>query len=218
MTHDEIIEKTEEFVKETLGKDATGHDWYHVERVKNTALFIAEEENKGDGFVIQLGALLHDIADWKFHDGDESVGPQKTEEWLKGLDVAQSDIDSVKKIIQEISFKGASIATPMSSFEGEVVQDADRLDALGAIGIARAFAYGGSKNRSLYDPKVKHIAHTSFDQYKKSTGTTINHFYEKLLLLQDRMNTETGKKLAQKRHLYMEEFLKVFYNEWEGKE
>jgi uncharacterized protein len=214
----QIIQKTEEYVKKELGDDATGHDWWHVYRVLNTAVTIAEKEGRGDVFIIKLGAMLHDIADWKFYDGNVRVGPQKAEVWLQSLNVEQSIIEKVKDIIKEISFKGAGVATPMSSFEGEVVQDADRLDALGAVGIARTFAYGGSRGTPMHDPSIKVREHTSFEEYKKKGGTAINHFYEKLLLLKDRMNTKTGREMAQKRHLYMEEFLQKFYNEWEGKE
>jgi uncharacterized protein len=209
-----LIENTENFVKETLSDDASGHDWWHIFRVRNIALHIQKTE-AGDKRVIELAALLHDIADWKFHDGDEMIGAIKAASFLEEQGCDKDVITHVADIIKEISFKGAKVATPMSSVEGEIVQDADRLDAIGAIGIARCFAYGGHKGREMYNPDVKTEMHASFAAYKKNSGPTINHFYEKLLLLKDRMNTPTGISLAEKRHQYMQGFLQEFYSEWE---
>lgn len=216
MNKKEIIDKTIEYVKKVLGKESTGHDWWHVYRVWKMAIKIAKNEKEIDLFVVELAALLHDIADFKFHGGDLTVGPKKAREWLSSLNVSNDIIDHVAKIISEISFKGANVATPMSSKEGMIVQDADRLDAIGAIGIARTFAFGGNKGNEMYNPAVKTKMHDSFETYSKCNGTTINHFYEKLLLLKDRMNTEMGKQIAMERHIYMQQYLDRFLNEWEG--
>jgi uncharacterized protein len=169
-----------------------------------------------DLLVVELAALLHDIADWKAHGGDSTVGPQKATAWLASLDLDSNTIRHVGRIIADISFKGASVKEPTLSLEGRVVQDADRLDAIGAIGIARAFAYGGSKGRLIYDPTCKLMDHQSADAYLNNNGTTINHFYEKLLLLKDRMNTPAGKSIAEQRHQFMEDYLRQFYGEWNG--
>lgn len=206
-----IIKSTVAYVKKTTSDSS--HDWWHVYRVWKTAIKIAKKE-RADLFVVQLAALLHDIADWKFHGGNEEVGPQMAREWLKKLGVNENTIDHVCQIIKDMPFKGAGVATPMRTLEGMVVQDADRLDALGAIGIARTFAYGGHKGREIYNPEIKPKTHKSFEQYKSSKGSTINHFYEKLLLLKDRMNTRTAKKIAEKRHKFMEQFLGEFFGEW----
>lgn len=217
MNKTQIISQTETYVRETLADGGAGHDWWHVYRVWKNALHIAQSEEV-DLFVVELAALLHDIADHKFHGGDETIGPKTARIWLKKLDVDESIITQVTEIIASLSFKGAKVATPMRTREGMVVQDADRLDAIGAIGIARAFAYGGSKGRLLHDPNVPVELHESFETYKNSPAPTINHFYEKLLLLKDLMNTETAKKIATQRHMYMENFLKQFYAEWEGQD
>lgn len=211
-----ILQQTERYVQETLAGDGSGHDWWHMFRVRNIALTIGREES-ADLFVVELGALLHDIADWKFHDGDTTVGPRVAREWLQKIKVEEEIIAQVCSIVQDISFKGAGVKTPMKTKEGMVVQDADRLDALGAIGIGRAFAYGGSKGREMYNPNIPPTMHVTFEEYKKSNTGTINHFYEKLLLLQDMMNTTTGKRMAGVRHVYMEKFLEQFFQEWEGK-
>ena len=211
----EIIEKTTAFVKETLVNAEGGHDWFHIQRVYNNALLIAEGEQV-NLLTVQLGALLHDIADSKFHDGDESVGPRVARGFLKGLAVDQSIIDHVENIIKHISFKGGNEEQAFNSPELSVVQDADRLDAIGAIGIARCFNYGGFKNRGLYNPEIRPNLNMTKEEYKKSVTPTINHFYEKLLLLKDRMNTKTAKKIAMERHRYMEDFLDQFYAEWNG--
>jgi uncharacterized protein len=193
--------------------ESSGHDWWHIYRVWQTSLYIAARENV-DSDIVQLAALLHDIGDWKFHAGDESVGPRLAREWLQSLAVDENIIDHVCTIIANLSFKGADVKPAPLSSEGQVVQDADRLDAIGAIGIARAFAYGGAKGREMHDPQAAPVLHTSFEQYKASKGTTINHFYEKLLLLKDRLNTATAKALAEHRHAFMLEFLAEFDNEW----
>ncbi len=215
MTSQEQITKTIAFVKEQLSDAEGGHDWFHIERVYNNAILISKNESV-DTFIVALGALLHDIADSKFHNGDETVGPKIAREFLFKLNVDSTAIEHVIKIIENISFKGGNEAQQFNSPELSVVQDADRLDALGAIGIARCFNYGGFKNRPLYNPEIKPNLNMSKEEYKASTAPTINHFYEKLLLLKDKMNTQTGYKIALERHQYMEGFLKQFYKEWNG--
>ncbi|MEZ5004147.1 MAG: HD domain-containing protein [Chitinophagales bacterium] len=209
----ETINQTIEFVKSSLANAEGGHDWFHIERVWKNAKVIAETEEVNN-LVVELGALLHDIADAKFHDGDETIGPKKARQFLSDLCVEEAIIHHVVQIIENISFKGGNEAQKFYSPELAVVQDADRLDALGAIGIARTFNYGGFKNRSLYDPSIPPNLNMSKEEYKNSQAPTINHFYEKLLLLKDRMNTATGKQLAQERHQFMEQFLEQFYKEW----
>ena len=215
MNTQQIIDNTITFVKVTLKDAEGGHDWFHIERVYKNALLIAIHEDV-DGLVVALGALLHDIADSKFHNGDESVGPRVASDFLKSQNVIEDVIAHVVQIINNISFKGGKVARTFSSKELDVVQDADRLDALGAIGIARTFNYGGFKNRAIYNPDIAPNLEMTKEDYKASTAPTINHFYEKLLLLKDKMNTETGKHLAQQRHDYMEQFLEQFYKEWKG--
>lgn len=217
MDKKKIINKTTKYVKQTLKNDSTGHDWYHIEWVWKMAKYIAQKEKGVDLFVIELAALLHDIADWKFHGGDDTKSSKVSEVWLKKLGVDQKTIDHVREITHHISFKGAKVKNEIKTPEGKIVQDADRLDALGAIGIARTFAMGGKFGRPIYDPNVKPMFHTTFEQYKKSGNFSINHFYEKLLLLKDMMNTKTGKKLAEKRHKFLEDYLKEFFLEWDGK-
>lgn len=212
----DVIKKTESFAKDKLLGEGTGHDWWHVFRVWELAKVIGKKE-KADLFIVELSALLHDIADWKFYHGDETIGPKVAREWLEKLKVEQKIIEKVCHIVEHVSFKGAGVESKMQTLEGKIVQDADRLDAIGAIGIARAFAYGGSKGRELYNPTIKPKQYKTFEEYKKSDGPTINHFYEKLLLLKDRMNTTTGKRFAESRHKYLEGFLKRFYKEWGGK-
>lgn len=216
MNKELIIEETVAYVKEELAGAESGHDWWHIYRVWKNAKHIAADEN-ADSFVIELGALLHDIADAKFHNGDEEIGPRKAEDFLKAKGVEETIIEHVKNIIKFISFKNGDQRHLFNSKELEIVQDADRLDAIGAIGVARAFNYGGFKNRVIYDPTIKPNLSMTKEEYKKSEAPTINHFYEKLLLLKDKMNTESGKKLAQKRHEYLENFLDQFFDEWEGK-
>ena len=216
MNKEQIILNTIDFVKETLEGAEGGHDWFHIERVYKNALLISENE-KVDRFIVQLGALLHDIADAKFNNGDESIGPKKAREFLKKQYVDEDIIIHVENIILFISYKSSlDTSKKFTSPELDVIQDADRLDAIGAIGIARCFNYGGFKNRSLYDPAIEPNLEMTKEQYKKSTAPTINHFYEKLLLLKDKMNTKTGQLLAKERHRYMEGFLQQFYEEWNG--
>lgn len=210
-----VIEKTINFVKKQLEHAESGHNWFHMERVYNNALLIAKEETC-DLEVVQLAALLHDIADSKFHDGDETVGPKVAREFLTSENVSEETINHVVAIIENISFKGGNFEKKFTSKELEIVQDADRLDAIGAVGIARTFNYGGFKNREIYNPEIAPNLKMSKEEYKNSTAPTINHFYEKLLLLKDKMNTETGKKIAQQRHEFMEKFLEQFYKEWNG--
>ena len=215
MTNKTLIERTSAFVKQQLANAEGGHDWFHIERVFKNSLLIAKTEPV-DLLVVQLGALLHYIADSKFHNGDETVGPKVAREFLISETVDNETIEHVIKIIENISFKGGNFNTNFTSAELDVVQDADRLDAIGAIGIARTFNYGGFKNRSIYNPEISPNLNMTKEEYKHSTAPTINHFYEKLLLLKDKMNTPTGKQLAQKRHDYMVEFLDQFYGEWNG--
>lgn len=214
-TNEAIIDKTISFVKEQLENAEGGHDWFHTERVYKNSLLIAEKEDC-NVLVVALGALLHDVADSKFHDGDETVGPKVARTFLENENIATNVIESVIKIIENISFKGGNQKQLFKSIELDVVQDADRLDAIGAIGIARTFNYGGFKNRALYNPAIEPNLQMTKEEYKKSTAPTINHFYEKLLLLKDRMNTKTGIALAEKRHAFMQEFLDNFYAEWDG--
>lgn len=210
------ISRTEQFVKQRLYGEGSGHDWWHIVRVRNLAVHLAEHED-ADKTVVELAALLHDVADWKFHGGDEHAGSRLARQWLTELGAGADTTDHVCAIIDTVSFKGAGVAcVKMSTKEGMVVQDADRLDAIGAIGIGRAFAYGGHAIRLMHDPDEKPYMHESFEAYKASKGTTINHFYEKLLLLKNRMNTETAKKMAARRHEYMERFLEQFFAEWQG--
>jgi uncharacterized protein len=211
MNNEKILQKTIVFVKETLKEAEGGHDWFHIERVFNNALLIAKNESV-DSFIVALGALLHDIADAKFHNGNEEKGPEMAFEFLSKQGVSIEVIEHVQNIIRHISFKQTKdpLSSPFSSKELEVVRDADRLDAMGAIGIARTFNYGGFKNRSLYDPEIKPNLQMTKEEYKNSKAPTINHFYEKLLLLKDMMHTETGKKMAEERHLFMIVFLKQF--------
>jgi uncharacterized protein len=215
MNHREIIEKTAAFVKETLGGAEGSHDWWHVYRVWKMAVRLAKEE-KADGLVVELGALLHDIADAKFHGGDEEIGPRKAKKFLESIGVEKGIVEHVECIIQNISFRKSLEGQEFRSLELDIVQDADRLDAIGAIGIARTFAYNGAKGRQLYDPAIKPNLHMTKEEYKASTAPTINHFYEKLLLLKDRMNTAAAKVIAEHRHAYMERYLEEFYREWEG--
>ena len=210
------IEQTIKYVKEELKGAEAGHDWFHIERVYNNALNLLKSEKAKEQVVI-LGALLHDIADSKFHNGDETIGPKKANEFMTSIGIEEDVKEHVIKIIENISFKGGNFERKFASKELEVVQDADRLDAIGAIGIARAFQYGGFKNRTIHDPEEKPKFNMTKEEYKKHTGSTVNHFYEKLLLLKDLMNTETGKQIAQNRHEYMQGFLQQFYKEWEGK-
>jgi len=216
MNKKDIIKQTIAFVKAVLADAEGGHDWWHIYRVWKSAKQIAQSEEV-DLFVVELGALLHDIADSKFHDGDETVGPRKAREFLESLQVDESTIMHIENIIVNISFKGGNQDQKFRSDELDVIQDADRLDALGAIGIARTFNYGGHKNREIYNPEIKPNLNMTKEEYKSSDAPTLNHFYEKLLLLKDRMNTESGKRMAEQRHEFMKGYLYQFYQEWEGK-
>jgi len=215
MTNQNLLNETIAFVKKELENAEGGHDWFHIERVYKNAVLIANGENC-DILIVQLGALLHDIADSKFHDGDETIGPKKAKLFLESKHVPENTIEHVINIIENISFKGGHETKKFSSLELDIVQDADRLDAIGAIGIARTFNYGGFKNRAIYNPEIKPNLNMSKEEYKNSDAPTINHFYEKLLLLKDRMNTKTGKEIAAQRHEFMEQFLTQFYAEWNG--
>ncbi|HUQ72863.1 MAG TPA: HD domain-containing protein [Planctomycetaceae bacterium] len=211
----DLIAATESFIRERLAGDSSGHDWWHIHRVRNNAIAIARAEG-ADAFVSELAALLHDVADWKFHGGDDTAGPRAAREWLTAQSAEAAVIDRVCDIIAGVSFKGAGVTTDMPTIEGRCVQDADRLDALGAIGIGRAFAFGGHFGRLMYDPDHPPQSHATFAEYKSKSGPTINHFYEKLLLLKDRMQTPTGRRMAAERHAFMEEFLARFLREWDG--
>lgn len=218
MTPSDSIDKTILFVQQTLEGAEGGHDWFHIERVYNNATLIAKNEVV-DTLVVSLAALLHDIADAKFNDGNETVGPQLAKNFLDSIQIDTGTVDHVVAIIENISFKNSFNSANKKTFhslELQVVQDADRLDAIGAIGIARAFNYGGYKNRGLYDPENTPNLQMSKEEYKNSTAPTINHFYEKLLLLKNKMTTVTGKELAEKRHEFMQLYLDQFYKEWNG--
>ena len=215
MTEKEMISSTVNFVKITLQGAEGGHDWWHIERVWKNAMTIAKTE-KVNLLVVNLAALLHDIADVKFNNGDEEAGPVKAKQFLQSINVLKDVIEHVENIIRHISFKGGNFTQSFTSPELAVVQDADRLDALGAIGIARAFNYGGFKNREIFNPGIAPDMEMSKEKYTTSNAPTINHFYEKLLLLKNKMNTTAGKQMAEQRHAFMEIFLHQFYQEWEG--
>lgn len=219
MSKKDIIKKTVQYIKERMSGESSGHDWWHIYRVYKTAEYIGKKE-KADLFVIRLAALLHDVADWKFTGGNDSIGPNLAKKWLKKLKVNNDAIDRVCEIIKEVSFKGVSTKSIPRTEEGMVVQDADRLDAIGAIGIARTFATGAKFNKVIYDPAISPRRYKSAEEYVISTtkknGTVINHFYEKLLLLKDLMNTKTAKRIAVRRHKFMKEYLVRFLKEWKG--
>ncbi|MBM3123489.1 MAG: HD domain-containing protein [Chloroflexi bacterium] len=216
MDQADIIQRTADHIEQEFQDDSSGHDWWHVHRVWRTALFLCERE-KADAFVVQLAALLHDLDDWKLNqDGDKT--PRRARKWMESCGVDPKIIEQVCEIIEHISFKGAAVEETMPSLEGRIVQDADRLDAIGAIGIGRAFAFGGTKNRMIFDPASPPRQHASFEEYRSSTSATINHFYEKLLLLKDRMNTPTAKSIAEARHAIMLRYLEQFMGEWEGRD
>lgn len=217
MAEPEIVAKTADFIKQKLLGEGSGHDWWHVYRVWQTAKHIADHEPDADRTTVELGALLHDVADWKFADGDLEAGPKAARAWLEQNDVSETVITHIEDIIRDTSFKGAGVPLTLKTLESKIIFDADKLDAIGAIGIARTFAYGGNKNREIYNPEQKPTMHATFEEYKNSVSHTINHFYEKLLLLKDLMQTETGKQMAQHRHEYMEKYLEEFYAEWDGK-
>jgi uncharacterized protein len=217
MNQAEVLRRTADHARAVLSGDGTGHDWHHVDRVRRVALRLADAE-RADPYVVELAALLHDIADWKFHGGDETAGPRAAREWLASLEVDAATIDHVAAIVAGLSFKGAGVATEMPTIEGRVVQDADRLDAIGAIGVARTFAYGGHRGQPLYDPEIAPTLHADFAAYKKTGGTSLNHFHEKLLLLKDRMQTESGRRWAEARHEYIAAFVERFLAEWESED
>jgi len=209
----EVLADTEQFIRGRFEEEGSGHDWWHIHRVRNLAIHMAQIEG-GDLFLVEMAALLHDLDDWKIS-GDKHM--KQTKAWLDQMEITDKQCDKIVSIIGEVSFKGAGVETPTTTIEAAIVQDADRLDAIGAVGIARTFAYGGNKGRLLYHPDEKPEMHASFEAYKKTTAPTINHFYEKLLLLKDRMNTATAKEMAKARHQFMETYLKMFFAEWEGK-
>jgi len=216
MNKQEIIKRVTKRVMRELGDEGSGHDWWHTYRVWKMAKHICKRE-RANMFVVELVALLHDVADWKFHGGDNNVGPSAAQKILSKQGVHKEIIDHVCEIIRTAPFKGAGVKKKMRTLEGKVVQDADRLDAIGAIGIARAFAYGGSKNRLIYNPNQKPLLHRTKEEYLKCESPTINHFYEKLFLLKDLMNTKTAKKIFRERHKFMEKYLSRFFEEWEGR-
>ncbi|WNS73930.1 HD domain-containing protein [Bacillus sp. DTU_2020_1000418_1_SI_GHA_SEK_038] len=209
-----VIQKTEHFVRDLLGDDCTGHDWFHIERVRRNALYICEKENIGDRFIIEMAALLHDVPDEKLNSSKEE-GERKLFEFLRSLEFEQNMRDQMIEIIGSISFKGGK-KTELTSVEAKIVQDADRLDAIGAIGIARTFAFGGKKGQLIYSPDIQVREAMTEEEYRKGKSTSIHHFYEKLLKLKDLMNTETAKEIAEKRHQLMEIYLEEFFNEWNG--
>ncbi|QPJ63498.1 MAG: HD domain-containing protein [Candidatus Nitronauta litoralis] len=208
------IEKARDFAKSHFAEDSSGHDWWHVHRVWNTSISLAESEG-ADRTIVEIAALLHDVADWKLSEDGEEAGMKKIRALLE-KEMKSHEVDHVCNIVENISYKGAGVSTPMATLEGKVVQDADRLDAIGAVGIARAFAYGGNRNRLIHDPEKPPVMHEDFEAYKKNKGASINHFYEKLLLLKDRMNTNSGRKMAVERHQFMEAYLEQFFKEWNG--
>jgi uncharacterized protein len=210
----EILQYTEEFVKKTLGEDSTGHDWYHIERVRKNALYIYEQEQKGDRFVIEMAALLHDIPDGKLNVSEEA-GAQRLQAFLEKLTLSKGIKDQISRIIFSISFKGGQKGS-LPSFEAKIVQDADRLDAIGAVGIARAFAYGGKKGQPIFDPSLSVRGEMTIEEYRNGKSSSIHHFYEKLLKLTEQLNTDSAKKIAKQRHEFMEMFLHQFYSEWNG--
>ncbi len=212
MFETEAIKQTEKFVQNLFEKDSSGHDWWHINRVRNLSIKISEKEG-GNRFIVEMAALLHDVDDWKLVQNQES---NKARDWLKKLKINVKDTQLILEIIEQVSFKGASVETRVTTIEAAIVQDADRLDAIGAIGIARTFAYGGNKNRPIYLPEVKPELHKTFESYKNGKAPTINHFYEKLLLLKNRLNTATAIEIAKKRHKFMEQFLEQFFNEWKN--
>jgi uncharacterized protein len=214
-SREEIISFITEKVKHRFESEGSGHDWWHIERVRLQSLKLAKSES-ADLFIVELAALLHDVADHKLHGGDVAAGLLLIKNWLNETECPSDVVQEVLEIVSKVSYKGAEVADEPMSIEGQIVQDADRLDAIGAIGIARAFAYGGHKGRLLYHPEEKPELHTDFETYKNSTGHTINHFYEKLMLLKDRMHTKTAMDIAEKRHAFMELFLRQFMKDWDG--
>lgn len=215
MDDDLLIDKTAAFIKQKFIGESTGHDWWHMYRTWQLAKVILATEPTANRVITELGALLHDIADWKFHE-DEEAGPRAARQWLESMQVDESVILHIEDVIRTVSFKGAGVPSNMKTLEGKIIHDADKLDALGAIGIARAFAYGGAHNQELYNPGETPVHHQTFDDYKKDRGSTIRHFSDKLLLLADRMYTKKARQLAKHRHRYLVEYLQEFHAEWEG--
>ncbi|HEX6736236.1 MAG TPA: HD domain-containing protein [Azonexus sp.] len=211
----DLVDRVAAHIKARFIEESSGHDWHHIDRVRRLSRRIAQAEG-ADPVIAELGALVHDIADWKFHGGDDSVGPREAEALLRREGAPDEVIAAVVDIVATISYKGAGVATPMKTLEGRCVQDADRLDAIGAIGIARCFAYGGHAGRPLHDPEQPPVLHQSAAAYKAAKGASLNHFYEKLFLLKERMNTPTGRALAEERHRFMAEYVQQFLREWEG--
>ncbi|MGY3087156.1 uncharacterized protein ACVWYF_000182 [Hymenobacter sp. UYAg731] len=214
----DVLAITARFIEDKFANEGSGHDWAHIRRVWLMARRLAVAHPEADVLVTELAALLHDIADWKFHDGDYEAGPRAARAWLLSQQVPEATIARVETVIREVSFKGLGVATPVSSIEAALVQDADRLDAIGAIGIARAFAYGGHAGRPLHDPAIAPVAHASFVSYQKNVAPTLNHFYEKLFHLKDRLNTDVARAVAGKRHAYMEAYVARFLAEWDGED
>ncbi|MDU4859374.1 MAG: HD domain-containing protein [Terrisporobacter othiniensis] len=208
MDKDVILKETKSFVKDKLYKEGSGHDWFHIKRVYNLATYICEKEG-GDKFIIKMASLLHDIDDWKFSNNNKT-----TESFLESICVDEESIYKIMNIITTMSYKGGVVNSYQNNLEGKIVQDADRLDAMGAIGIARAFTYGGSKNILMYNPHIKPKNFQNLDEVKNLDNHTINHFYEKLLKLKDLINTDTAKQIAEERHRFMEIYLDEFYYEW----
>lgn len=216
MNRKQIVKITEKFVKKTMIYDPV-HAWDHIERVRRLALYIARKE-KADKFVVELAALLHDVGDYKYHKGAEDAGSKICRHFLNGLGVNKRIVGQVCGIVDEVTFKGAGVKPKLKTVEAMAVRDADKLDNLGAIGIARVFTWGGLIRRTIHDPQTKPVMHGSFSQYKKKgNSSTINHFYEKVLLLKDQMHTKTAKRMALRRHQFVKKFLNEFYREWEGK-
>jgi uncharacterized protein len=213
-----IIENTAAFIQEKFAAEGSGHDWPHIRRVWHVARALAAQEPGTDQEVVELAALLHDIADWKFHNGDYEAGPRAARVWLQSQQVPEATIARVEQVIREVSFKGLGVETPVTSPDAAVVQDADRLDAIGAIGVGRAFAYGGHKGRPMHDPATPPVSHADFEQYKQSTAPTLNHFYEKLLHLKDRLHTPGARLLAEERHHFMQTFVAQFLREWDSED
>jgi uncharacterized protein len=218
MNKKEIIQKTAEYIKQEFSDDSSGHDWWHIYRVWKNAISICElDATRPDLFIVELAALLHDLDDWKFNESEDET-PRRAKAWMDSCGIEPQINQAVCEIIMRVSYKGAQVENKMKTLEGFIVQDADRLDAIGAIGIGRAFAYGGYKNRPMYDPEAQNQMHASFEQYRNSKSATINHFYEKLLLLKDMINTPAAKKIAEQRHEIMLRFLDQFMAEWEGRD
>lgn len=216
MKNQQTVDKTADFIKKKFTEEYSGHDWWHMYRVWQLAKHIAKEEKATNMLVVELAALLHDVADFKFHGGDLEAGPKAARKWLQSLKVDDETISHVENIVRNISFKGAGVKQNLKTIEGQIVHDADKLDAIGAIGLARVFAYSGAKKIPIFRPEIDPTLHMSFEEYKYDATSSINHFHEKLLLLKDRMYTKTGKQMATHRHKYLENFLEEFHKEWDG--